>query len=66
MQSTENAAVQVRLSGAELVALENWRRAQEKIPPRSEAIREAIRRLVRAADDTSDVPISDGKHRHPP
>ena len=66
MQSTENAAVQVRLSGAELVALENWRRAQEKIPPRSEAIREAIRRLVRPADDTSDVPISHGKHRHPP
>jgi metal-responsive CopG/Arc/MetJ family transcriptional regulator len=66
MQSTENAAVQVRLSGAELVALENWRRAQEKIPPRSEAIREAIRRLVRTADDTSDVPVSHGKHRHPP
>jgi metal-responsive CopG/Arc/MetJ family transcriptional regulator len=66
MQSTENAAVQVRLSGAELVALENWRRAQEKIPPRSEAIREAIRRLVRPADDTSDVPVSHGKHRHPP
>jgi metal-responsive CopG/Arc/MetJ family transcriptional regulator len=66
MQSTENAAVQVRLSGAELVALENWRRAQEKIPPRSEAIREAIRRLVHPADDTSDVPVSHGKHRHPP
>ena len=41
-----NAAVQVRLSGNELVSLENWRRAQEKIPPRSEALREAIRRLV--------------------
>jgi hypothetical protein len=40
------AAVQVRLSGSELDNLENWRRAQEKIPPRSEALREAIRRLV--------------------
>jgi metal-responsive CopG/Arc/MetJ family transcriptional regulator len=66
MQSTENAAVQVRLSGAELVALENWRRAQRKIPPRSEAIREAIRQLVGPADDTSDVPVSHGKHRHSP
>ena len=41
-----SAAVQVRLSGSELEDLENWRRAQEKIPPRSEALREAIRRLV--------------------
>jgi hypothetical protein len=35
MQPTANAAVQVRLSGAEFDSLENWRRAQEKIPPRS-------------------------------
>ena len=41
-----SAAVQVRLSGSELEDLENWRRAQEKVPPRSEALREAIRRLV--------------------
>jgi len=34
MQPTENAVVQVRLSGAEFDSLENWRRAQEKIPPR--------------------------------
>ena len=40
------AAVQVRLTGNELDSLENWRRAQVKIPPRSEALREAIRRLV--------------------
>ena len=54
--TTENAAVQVRLSGAEFNSLENWRRAQEKIPPRSQAIREAIRRLVRPADDLPVVP----------
>jgi len=40
------AAVQVRLTDREFVSLENWRRAQSKIPPRSEAVREAIRRLV--------------------
>jgi hypothetical protein len=62
MQPTENAAVQVRLSGAEFDSLENWRRAQEKIPPRSEAIREAIRRLVRAADDAPIVPAGHDKH----
>jgi len=59
MQPTENAAVQVRLSGAEFDSLENWRRAQEKIPPRSEAIREAIRRLVHAPDEPDD------QHRDP-
>jgi hypothetical protein len=63
MQPTENAAVQVRLSGAEFDSLENWRRAQEKIPPRSEAVREAIRRLVRAGDDTSVTFTSDKQPR---
>jgi hypothetical protein len=63
MQPTENAAVQVRLTGAEFDSLENWRRAQEKIPPRSEAIREAIRRLVRPTDDLPVVPASYDNHR---
>ena len=63
MQPTENAAVQVRLTGAEFDSLENWRRAQEKIPPRSEAIREAIRRLVRPAADPPVVRASYDKHR---
>jgi Arc/MetJ-type ribon-helix-helix transcriptional regulator len=63
MQPTENAAVQVRLTGAEFDSLENWRRAQGKIPPRSEAIREAIRRLVRPADDAPVVCASYDKHR---
>jgi hypothetical protein len=60
--TTENAAVQVRLSGAEFDSLENWRRSQGKIPPRSEAIREAIRRLVGPADDLPVVPAPDDKH----
>jgi hypothetical protein len=33
------AAVQVRLRGPLYQALENWRRSQPKIPPRSEALR---------------------------
>ena len=73
MQPTENAAVQVRLSGNEFDSLENWRRAQEKIPPRSEAIREAIRRLVHPANapllvpDTADIAAAaePGKARQP-
>ena len=63
MQSTERAAVQVRLTGTELESLEKWRREQEKSPPRSEAIREAIRRLVRPADDPPVVRASYDKHR---
>jgi len=62
MQPTGNAAVQVRLTGAEFDSLENWRRAQEKIPPRSEAIREAIRRLVRPANHSPVVSASYDKH----
>jgi hypothetical protein len=41
-----NTAVQVRLTEGERGSLEDWRRAQEKIPSLSEALREAIRRLV--------------------
>ncbi len=46
-EATAGAAVQVRLRGDEFKSLEAWRARQAKIPPRSEAIREAIRRLVR-------------------
>jgi hypothetical protein len=45
------AAVQVRLTGSEFASLENWRRSQTKIPPRSEVIREAIRQLVFDQDE---------------
>jgi hypothetical protein len=47
------AAVQVRLTGSEFTSLENWRRSQKKIPPRSEAIREAIRQLVLEQDEAA-------------
>ncbi len=43
------AAVQVRLSGREFDDLERYRGAQEKIPPRSEVVRKAIRELVTQA-----------------
>jgi len=52
-------AVQVRLNGTELESLEEWRRKQDKIPPRSEAIREAIRQLVRCADALPLLPATD-------
>jgi hypothetical protein len=54
-QAESGAAVQVRLSRSELDDLERWRRAQERIPPRSEALREAIRRLVPHARRIADV-----------
>jgi hypothetical protein len=42
-----NAAVQLRL-GSLFDLVENWRRSQVKIPPRSEAIRELVRRAIEA------------------
>jgi hypothetical protein len=42
-----NAAVQLRL-GSLFNLVENWRRSQAKIPPRSEAIRELVRRAIEA------------------
>ena len=44
------AAVQVRLSGAAFTSLENWRRSQQKIPARSEALRFLVERAL-AEDD---------------
>jgi hypothetical protein len=44
------AAVQVRLSGATFTSLENWRRSQQKIPARSEALRILVERAL-AKDD---------------
>jgi hypothetical protein len=43
----QNAAVQLRL-GSLFDLVENWRRSQAKIPPRSEAIRELVRRAIEA------------------
>jgi hypothetical protein len=42
-----SAAVQLRL-GSLFDLVENWRRSQVKIPPRSEAIRELVRRAIEA------------------
>ena len=42
-----NAAVQLRL-GSLFDLVENWRRSQAKISPRSEAIRELVRRAIEA------------------
>jgi metal-responsive CopG/Arc/MetJ family transcriptional regulator len=43
----QRAAVQLRL-GPLFELVENWRRSQAKIPPRSEAIRELVRRAIEA------------------
>jgi hypothetical protein len=45
------AAVQVRLQGPLFTSLENWRRSQPKILPRSEALRILIERAL-APDQT--------------
>jgi hypothetical protein len=44
-----SAAVQVRLEGPLFAELENWRRAQPKIVPRSWALRQLLERAL--ADD---------------
>jgi hypothetical protein len=44
----QNAAVQLRL-GSLFELVEDWRRSQPKIPPRSEAIRELVRLALHAA-----------------
>jgi hypothetical protein len=43
----QNAAVQLRL-GPLFQLVEDWRRSQPKIPPRSEAIRELVRLALNA------------------
>ena len=45
----KGAAVQVRLEGPLFAELENWRRAQSKIVPRSWALRQLLERAL--ADD---------------
>jgi hypothetical protein len=40
------AAVQVRLSGPLFTALEDWRRRQPKLLPRSEALREILKQVL--------------------
>jgi hypothetical protein len=39
MPQNNDAAIQVRINGTLFDQLENWRRSQKKIPPRSEALR---------------------------
>jgi hypothetical protein len=46
-RKSPNAAVQLRL-GSIFTPLEDWRRRQPKIPPRSDAIRELLKRALEA------------------
>ena len=54
------AAVQVRLEGPLFAELENWRRAQPKIIPRSWALRQLLERALastrRPPDGRRDIP----------
>jgi hypothetical protein len=55
MDSTENAgaAIQVRVEGPIFSRIENWRRSQSKIPPRSEALRQLVERGLEAAEQSA-------------
>jgi hypothetical protein len=44
-------AIQARFPEPELEQIENWRRAQRKIPPLAHAVRALVRRGLRAAQD---------------
>jgi hypothetical protein len=46
-ETIRNAAVQLRL-GSIFESVENWRRSQPKIPPRSEAIRQLLKLALEA------------------
>jgi hypothetical protein len=47
------AGVQLRLDGPIFMRLENWRRAQPKIPARSDAIRELLGKALALDPDQS-------------
>jgi hypothetical protein len=51
--SETGSAIQVRVSGSLYDQLENWRRAQPKIPARSEALRTLIEKALAAPDGAS-------------
>jgi hypothetical protein len=50
MQDTQEKAVQVRFSQSLFSAIESWRREQETIPSRPQAIRELIQRSLADTD----------------
>ena len=52
------AAVQVRLKGPTFASLENWRRAQDKIPARSEALRQLVEKALVAAAAEQSTPAA--------
>ena len=42
--------VRIRLTEAAFAAIENWRRSQERIPCRSEAVRQLVERALGVAE----------------
>ena len=49
--SGNGVAIQARFSEPELDEIENWRRAQRKIPPLAHAVRALVRRGLKAVQD---------------
>jgi hypothetical protein len=50
-QKIDAVAVMARFPERELAAIENWRRAQMKIPPLSHAVRALVRRGLHAVQE---------------
>lgn len=57
MSHDDTAAMQVQVSGPLREQVENWRRAQPKIPPLSEALRQLIEKAL--ADDRRRKPAKE-------
>jgi hypothetical protein len=46
----DTAQIRIELEGPLFHLVENWRRAQRKIPPRSEAVRTLLEQALAASD----------------
>jgi hypothetical protein len=62
LHDPDSSAIQVRVSGQLFRRLENWRRAQPKIPARSEALRALIEQALPQSDAAS--ADDEGARRH--
>jgi hypothetical protein len=46
MPDNDSAAIQVRVSGPLREKLENWRKAQDRVPPLSQALRQLLEKAL--------------------
>jgi hypothetical protein len=59
-----SAAVRFQLEGPIFTQIENWRRAQTKIPSRPDAIRELLKRALCAAEQPGNSPEAQSSVGH--